>query len=60
MTEHEADAATLRTLASRMERRGEEGFAAMARQMADWMDECVEVPADLVADAFDRSKKEIN
>lgn len=60
MTDHEADAATLRTLAARMERRGEDGLATLTRQMADWVEQCVEVPDDLVRESVRAAKTEVN
>lgn len=49
MTPQQADAATLRAIGERMQSRGEDGMAALTFQMARWCEDCVELPADLVA-----------
>lgn len=60
MTEHEADAATLRAVATRMERRGEDGFAEATRQLAQLVEDCIEPEVELVRAAFHQAKTEIN
>ena len=42
------DAVTLRSVADRMQIRGEAAAATLARQLAKWTEMCVEIPVDLV------------
>lgn len=46
------DAAFLRFLGERMQERGEDGMAALTFQMARWVEDCIELPADLVQEAL--------
>ena len=56
MTPHEADAATLRGIGERLQQRGEDGVSALAFFLATLVEDCTEVPLDLVIDIVDEIK----
>lgn len=56
MTPHEADAATLRAIGERLQSRGDDGVAALVFFAATLVDDCADVPLDLVTETVDAIK----